>query len=69
MEGGGGGAGTPKDTMVIKISNWVLKEKIFPLKEAIFGPKMTYRHNSGSTSRIFFKCCTMKGAKKCMKII
>ena len=33
-----------------------------------FGLKMACRHNSGSTLRIFLKFCTMKGAKRYMKI-
>ena len=33
-------------------------------KRAILGPKIMYPHNSGSTGRIFFKFCAMKGADR-----
>ena len=33
-------------------------------KLGILGSKIAHPHNSGSAGRIFFKFCTMKGAKR-----
>ena len=38
-------------------------------KWAILGPKIVHPHKSGSAERIFLKFCTMKGAKRQMRMM
>ena len=49
--------------------NGFSKKKPFLGKWAILGPKMMHGHKSGSALKIFFKFCTIKEAKKYIKII
>lgn len=44
-------------------------EKLLQGNCTILCPKVMFHHNSCSTLRIFLKCCTMKGVKRCMKNI
>ena len=44
------------------------KKKFVQDKWAIFGPKMTHPHDSGSALRIFLTFCRMKGTDRYTKI-